>query len=905
MGEKIVIGPIDKGLKNNRTAFNIDNDAFPTLINAYQWRGRIKRKRGTSLLGRLQRFLGVTNGSGNLSVTILPAPITSGITSFTVGSNIFTDPGGASPVTLLTNGPGTATLNRTTGLLTITGSNIATNVFYYPSLPVMGLEDLILTTKQFPGTLGFDTKYSYNLTNIKPSLIYDVSFYKNPSTPNTQKGTWTPVSWNGADYQQFWTVNYQGALWATNGIDIPFTGSTIGMQYASPNNVSQTLTLSTRINSTTMDFTVAGNPLVVGDYVFVNEFTASGGGDASTINFQTGYVTSSGNTFRVVFPNANITAGNYAAGLVQYLTNRYDKTLDCIRWYDGDPTNGSNFVPSSTNGWVNFAPPLSKSLFSIADTPPAQYYLVGARIILPFKDRLQFIGPVIQANGGAPIYLQDSVIFSQNGTPFYTASFQGDPTAATTTFTPLLVPANQTATAPAYFEDQIGFGGYIQAGFDQPIVTAAPNEDVLMIGFDRMQSRYVYTGLDILPFNFFTINSELGSSSTFSSIVMDQGVLSRGNRGFIIANQQGAVRFDLDIPDQVFEIALSSNGSERVCSARDFINEWVYFTYPSGELATTSGGTPTKFPTQTLQYNYRDQSWAVFNESYTTYGLFRPSSGYSWNSIPHPWQEWDSPWNAGSSIPFQNMVIAGNQQGFVVTKADTESGTGEGESLAIQNVSGSTFTVPNHCLQSNDYFIVSGALGTMASQLNGIIFKVDVIDVNSFIVDVTFTGTYLGGGLIKRMYIPQIQTKQFPVAWQMSRKTRIGPQQYLLTTTSNGQITLLIFLSQNDQDPYNDGPILPELNSLNDSLIYSTVLYTCPESTNLGLTPANINLNMLTASSQSQIWHRMNTSLLGDTVQIGFTLSDDQMTDPTLSNQFTEIELHSAILDVTPSMLLA
>ena len=30
-------------------------------------------------------------------------------------------------------------------------------------------------------------------------------------------------------------------------------------------------------------------------------------------------------------------------------------------------------------------------------------------------------------------------------------------------------------------------------------------------------------------------------------------------------------------------------------------------------------------------------------------------------------------------------------------------------------------------------------------------------------------------------------------------------------------------------------------------------------------------------SQQEQIWHRMNTSLIGDTVQIGFTMSDDQM----------------------------
>jgi len=118
------------------------------------------------------------------------------------------------------------------------------------------------------------------------------------------------------------------------------------------------------------------------------------------------------------------------------------------------------------------------------------------------------------------------------------------------------------------------------------------------------------------------------------------------------------------------------------------------------------------------------------------------------------------------------------------------------------------------------------------------------------------------------MYIPQIQTKQFPVAWGMARKTRLGPQQYLLTKTAASQITLQVFLSQNSADPYNVN---------NDALVNSSVLYTCPESTNIGLTPANTNLQMPTAAQQSQIWHRKNISLIGDTVQLAFTLSNEQM----------------------------
>jgi len=100
---------------------------------------------------------------------------------------------------------------------------------------------------------------------------------------------------------------------------------------------------------------------------------------------------------------------------------------------------------------------------------------------------------------------------------------------------------------------------------------------------------------------------------------------------------------------------------------------------------------------------------------------------------------------------------------------------------------------------------------------------------------------------------------------------------------------------------------------MNNAIIYSQTLYTCPESTNLGLTPANVNLQQLnqvssngtSSNNQAQIWHRMNTSLIGDTVQVGFTISDDQMLDPSFSNQFVELELHAMTLDVKPGGYLA
>jgi hypothetical protein len=922
---KLVVGPIEKGLRTDRLPFNIDNDSFPTLINAYQWRGRIKRKRGTSLLGRLQRYFNSSStayNSGSATITFDGSGNANLLTGFSLQTNGNIVPGSVTIVA--SGGPTTYTDPTRDGFLTPTGTsgpntvnyatgailipaqagNTATAIFrYFPDLPVMGLEELNIVASVFPGTLAFDTVYSYNISTASPYSIYDVSFYKNPATgayPSyVAKSIVTPTTWNGQDYQQFYTVNYQGALWATNGINIPFSVTNVGMQYKPI--VAVTVTSGGPPAIVSLQITAHG--LVVGDFVFINEVVTTTG-----INFQTGYVitVTDANNVVVELPNATV-ATNGTGGIAQYLTNRSDVTKDSLRWYDGDPTNGNATNPTLSGhlGWVNFAPPLSQSNFSIDDEPPAQYYLVGARLIVPFKDRLLFLGPVIQTSAaGSQVYLQDTIIYSQNGTPFYTASFtplnaNTYPHGPYSSYSPILVPEGQNGLPDAYFEDQTGFGGFIAAGIQQPILTAIANEDVVIIGFSNKQTRLAYTGNDILPFNFFSINSELGSGSTFSAITLDRGAITIGPNGIVLTSQTSSQRIDLQIPDQVFEFNLTSNGAARICAQRDFINEWIYFTYPDNEV-------PYVYPNQTLLYNYRDESWSIFNEAYTTYGTFRRATGYTWATLPPAltWATWNTPWNSGDSTLLQPEVIAGNQQGFVLFR-DSE-GTGEGVSLYIQSISGFTVTSPNHCLNNGDYIVISGAIGS--TNLNGNIYMVTEATTNTFVLNWAGAapgGTYGGGGVIQRMYVPFIQTKQFPVAWEMARKTRIGVQQYLLTTTRNGQITLFIYLSMNDASPYNMEPVVPTVNVTNNSLIYSTLLYTCPESTNLGLTPANINLQMVTASQQNQIWHRMNTSLLGDTVQLGFTLSDAQMRDITFSNQFTEIELHAFIMDLTQSQLLA
>ena len=1090
MAQKLVVGPFNRGFRNGVPPFYLDNDSFPTLINAYQWRNRVKRKRGTSSICRLQRAFNsavssygsissfnLASNNGNLligfnlnttsgasasitgatqatscvltatnSFTIGQYLIISGVTGMTqlngnvyqitnvssssitlnVNSTGFTSyvSGGSATSLLSSSGnivPGTVqftdstasntytdltedgnltgspagsgTINYATGAITIasgaTDTINAATFNYYPSLPVMDIEDLNLTATQFPQTVCFDTTYSYQVTTVQPYYAYDVSFYKNPgssaSLPGyTPKTTPTPVYWNGQNYQQFWSANYENSLWATNGITQPFSTTNIGMQYKT---VSQVIVVASGPPAIAT-LTITAHGLVVGDFIFVNEFITG----VSGINLQTGYVTVvvDANNVTVEFPNAtlpatatitgvtqassavvtannnfangdkvyisgvvgmtqlngntytissvsgtgftlNVNSSSFTAyssgglaglvfststGIAQYLTSSAAfPTKDCLRWYDGSPTSGTQTNPTFVNGagWVNFCPPIYSGTpaFSLEDLPLAIYYLVGARMIVPYKDRILFLGPVIQSSASGPFYLQDTIIYSQNGTPYYTCSFTGSSVSASTVFYPILTPTNQGATANAYFADVAGFGGYITAGYAQPIVTVGQNQDVLIVGFTNRQAKVVYTGNDLVPFNFYIVNSELGSTATFGSIILDRGVITIGDRGITLTDQQSTSRLDLEIPDQVFEFDLLNNGTQRITAQRDFVNEWVYFSYPYGNEENIS----SPFPNQTLFYNYRDQSWAVFNESYTTYGPFRRQTGFTWQTVGliySSWNAWNSPWNASSSSLEQPEVIAGNQQGFIVARRDDTSS--EAPSLSITSISGTTITSPNHGLNSGDYVFFTNAIGMTnfnSSPPSYIIWQVSVLTVNTFSIasspyttPITPSGTYMGNGVITRLYIPQIQTKQFPTAWEAGRKTRIGVQQYLFATTTNGQITLQLYLSQNGSTPFNSPPYVPSANAENNSVIYSNVLYTCQESTNLGLTPANINLQQL-VPAQAQTWHRMNTSLIGDTVQIGFTLSDEQMFDGTLTNQIAEIELMGMIIDVTPSQVLS
>lgn len=226
--EPLKISGFETGLVQEREDYIIPDDAFPVLFNAYVWRERILRKRGSSSLGRLRRTLtsqAIPGGAAaspwsfNLFTILMLAgssarELESGSVSFDInaGAIILTDQGDGTLLQTGGGGVGSGTINYATGAITIThnqpvASATTVTLSYFPSLPVMGIklrEKGELNNEQY---IAFDTKFAYTLTGT----------------------TWDELIagtvWDGSDSDFFWTTNFwvnasnQKLFWATNFVN--------------------------------------------------------------------------------------------------------------------------------------------------------------------------------------------------------------------------------------------------------------------------------------------------------------------------------------------------------------------------------------------------------------------------------------------------------------------------------------------------------------------------------------------------------------------------------------------------------------------------------------------------------------------------------------------------------------
>ncbi len=196
--DRFLISPINTGLQTDTKPWQILDDAFSYLQNAYVFRGRVRKRFGSLLMGttpqssQLRVNLGNTDGSGNASFSAPGANFARLGEQFSVGGQIFTVYQVGTPAAMLSTGAATGTFNTSTGAVVITGAAAATAVYFYPGLPVMGI-----------------TQYLIGAVNNHPTYAFDTSFAYVYITGTGWERSGNAV-WDGSNTNYFWTSNWTG-----------------------------------------------------------------------------------------------------------------------------------------------------------------------------------------------------------------------------------------------------------------------------------------------------------------------------------------------------------------------------------------------------------------------------------------------------------------------------------------------------------------------------------------------------------------------------------------------------------------------------------------------------------------------------------------------------------------------
>lgn len=172
--DRFLIAPLKSGLITSLPAWQIPEDSFERLRNAYVFRGRVTKRVGAELMGtgasssqtaplrsRLRIQVGTTNGAGAAAGNV-PGVIFKVGQQFSIGDEIFTVNVAGAPAAMLTTGAATtATYNTATGAYVFAGADATTPVFFYPAEPVMGITNYEVGDINNQPTLAFDTQFAY------------------------------------------------------------------------------------------------------------------------------------------------------------------------------------------------------------------------------------------------------------------------------------------------------------------------------------------------------------------------------------------------------------------------------------------------------------------------------------------------------------------------------------------------------------------------------------------------------------------------------------------------------------------------------------------------------------------------------------------------------------------------
>lgn len=520
----------------------------------------------------------------------------------------------------------------------------------------------------------------------------------------------------------------------------------------------------------------------------------------------------------------------------------------------GDPIRYTNGV-----SWADFEPEIDAS----------GNKLTQCLALLPFRGRLVAFNTLEGATLGTSTRQRQRIRWARIGSPLYNNALSTD------------------FDVEAWRDDIRGKGGFLDIPTAEDIITVGFVRDNLVIYCERSTWQLRYTGLSIAPFQIEKINTELGAESTFSLVQFDTSLVGIGDKGIVECDSYQAQRIDIKIPDLTFVFQNQNNGLRRVHGIRDFRERLAYWIY-----ATTENN-PT-FPNRRLVYNYENDSWAIFKDSFTALGTFQPQNSRRWQDLDFPWEEATFPWvSKPAQLP---ALVAGNQKGYI---SFIDSKSRNDPSLNIKDITGNAtaptrLNINNHNLETGYIIEVSDIIGSAFSGLNGTKFAVDVIDddnVDLFTFDTATerfnapqldaADTYLGGGQVKVLDNFVIRSKKFNF-FDQAQQIALGFVDALVDATNAGQISLYVYTNYFDSGPVN---IYPE-NDLS-----------APELTTDTHFNVNLNTDVPDTREQDKAWKRVYCNTRANELTLEWTLSPSQMNG---TAQESEVQINAQIIWMRP-----
>lgn len=826
--DRFMIAPLNTGLVTDLTSWLIPDDAFARLKNAYVYKGRVRKRFGSrsmardedsnvaQLASRLRVQVNTTSG-GAISGTI-PAEL---FTNAKIGQLFSID-----DVIFTITVPGIPGTMLKTGSATTATFDTSTGDYVFTGVATAAA---VYFYPALP-VMGLPT-YELTTKNEEQIIAFDTRYaYEYAGNAWQRLGApTTTTKWTGDNKDFFWATNYRGLdsddyiLFVSNYVAVD------GIRYWNKSEwadltpiVSATNRMRTaRIILPFKDRLVALNTIENGEGTLAGTTAATTGNLTATIGTAT---TDIGQQFLVgstVFTVASDTPGAQAMTVTTFTT--------------GTPSTGTfNVTTKQVIITGNNQNPSTQVFFFLVSG--------GVGNLQTFRNRARL---------------------SQNGSP---------------------IDENSWVEAP-------GRGLFLDAPTKEAIVTAEFIKDRLIVYFERSTWELAYTGNSILPVRWQKINTELGAEGTFSVVPFDKVVLGVGNVGIHGCTGANVDRIDDKIDQEVFAISNADDGPQRVHGIRDYEVEQVYWTFPSitqeDQSQEQESAITFPYPDKVLVYNYETGAWGINDDSITAFGYYQDDQSETWQSTELTWEEWGASWDEGTLQSRFRNIIAGNQQGYIFILGVDIHRNAPALQITAVNPATKEVTVIDHNLKVGDYIALENMGGlalarpTDSSSTDNVIYLVDSVTSTRIIPrDISFTGTYTGGGTIARMSEMDILTKEYNFYLKEGMNVSVSHVDFHVDKTENGSLTIDYFASSSSIS-------LIDAGASTGSLLGTTVLETSPYST------------VPLEQTQKRLWHPVYMQLDGEFIQLQLKPRFSEMID--FDNATSDFQLHAMIFHAQPT----